>query len=150
VVHNTRPAAATKLGIDASLRTGRPRLIHAAIVGFGNVGPYAGRPAYDHVLQALSGFAARQAVGGEPSLIRQGVIDKATGYLAAQAITAALFERTNTGVGQALEVCMLDLAVAMLWPDGMMNHTMIDPDPALVRPSIARGFRVTATADGHL
>src|SRR6476660_9561565 len=60
VVHNFRPAVAEHLHLDAEhTRAGRPRLIHVAIDGFGPAGPYAGRPAYDHVIQALAGYAAK-------------------------------------------------------------------------------------------
>jgi crotonobetainyl-CoA:carnitine CoA-transferase CaiB-like acyl-CoA transferase len=150
VVHNFRPAAAARLGIDAAALTpGRPELIHVSIVGFGSDGPYGGRPAYDHVIQALAGFAAIQSVGSEPpALVRQGIIDKVTAYHVAQAVTAALFERIRTGQGRAIEVCMLDVAVATLWPDGMMNHTILAPDDTLT--PISRSFRVTPTADGFI
>ena len=151
VIHNLRSAAAVRLGLDAgTARRGRPSLVHATIDGFGREGPYGGRPAYDHVIQALSGFAARQIdpKRGEPSLIRQGIVDKLTGQAAAQAVTAALFERASTGNGQTVEVCMLDVAVSVLWPDGMMNHTMIEPDTVL--PSVSHSFRLTPTSDGHI
>jgi crotonobetainyl-CoA:carnitine CoA-transferase CaiB-like acyl-CoA transferase len=152
VIHNLRASVAKRLEIDASrVREGRPRLIYLSIGGFGAEGPYGGRPAYDHVIQALSGFASRQAdpATNEPSLLRQGAIDKATGLTAAQAITAALFERSKTGEGQVIEVNMLDVAVSFLWPDGMMNHTLVEPEgqPA---PDIARSFRLSPTSDGHV
>ena len=62
-------------------------------------GPLADAPAYDHVVQALSGFAALQSEGSEPAMVRQGVIDKATAYTAAQAVTAGLLARATSGVG---------------------------------------------------
>lgn len=151
VVQNYRPGVAAKLGLDAGpVKQGRPGLVYAEIMGFGQTGPYAGRPAYDHVIQALSGFAAIQADprDGEPTLVRQGIIDKLTGQTAAQAVTAALVERARTGVGRVIEVRMLDVALSILWPDGMMNHTMVDP-PA-VQPSLVGSFRLTPTRDGHV
>jgi len=153
MIHNFRPSAAMKLGLDAAhVRAGRPSLIYLAIDGFGLNGPYGDRPAYDHVIQALSGFADRQAdpKSNVPGLVRQGAIDKATGLTAAQAVTAALFERTRTGVGQAIEVHMLDVAVSFLWPDGMMAHTMLDPSLGWQRPDIGKSFRLTKTRDGYL
>jgi crotonobetainyl-CoA:carnitine CoA-transferase CaiB-like acyl-CoA transferase len=151
VVHNFRRAVAERLGLDAEhTRGGRPRLIHVAVDGFGPDGPYAGRPAYDHVIQALAGYAAKQAdrETGEPALIRNGVVDKATAWTAAQAISAALYERAMTGEGQALEISMLDAAVAFLWPDGMMNQTQVDTRPDL--PDLTGSFRLTPTKDGHI
>ena len=151
VVHNFRRAVAERLRLDAEhTRAGRPRLIHVAVDGFGPDGPYAGRPAYDHVIQALAGYAAKQAdrETGEPALIRNGVVDKATAWTAAQAISAALYERAMTGDGQALAISMLDAAVAFLWPDGMMNQTQVDTQPD--RPDITSSFRLTPTNDGHI
>jgi crotonobetainyl-CoA:carnitine CoA-transferase CaiB-like acyl-CoA transferase len=101
------------------------------------------------VVQALSGFVAIQtAGGGEPSMVRHGVIDKATALQLAQAVTAALFRRERTGEGSRVDVSMLDAAVAFLWPDGMMDHTV--DDPAIVLPPTSRSFRVSPTADGQV
>ena len=151
MVQNYRPGVAANLGLDAErVKAGRPGLVYAEITGFGSTGPYAGRPAYDHVIQALSGFAAIQAdpKGGQPTLVRQGIIDKLTGMTAAQGVTAALLERARTGIGRAIEVRMLDAALAVLWPDGMMNNTIVDPPEVL--PSVVGSFRLTPTQDGYL
>jgi crotonobetainyl-CoA:carnitine CoA-transferase CaiB-like acyl-CoA transferase len=151
-LHNFRSSVAERLRLESKdVRGPRPTLIYVAIGGFGPDGPYGGRPAYDHVIQALSGFAARQSdlKTGEPNLVRQGVIDKTTGIMAAQAVTAALFERTRTGVGREINIQMLDVAVSFLWPDGMMNLTMLDP-PSDVQPDISKSFRLSVTKDGHV
>ena len=152
VIHAYRPQAAQKLHIDeAAVRTAaRPRLIYVAIVGFGTTGPLAGRAVYDHVVQALSGIAALQSdpSTNTPTLLRQGVIDKTTGHVAAQSITAALLRRATTGVGQAISITMLDVALNFLWPDGMMNNTAFSvTDP---RPPAANTYRLTPTADGFI
>ena len=81
-------------------------------------------------------------------MVRHGVIDKATAYSTAQAITAALLARTRTGVGARIDVSMLDVALAFVWPDGMMNHTCVEPDEVL--PPVHRSFKLTPTADGHV
>jgi crotonobetainyl-CoA:carnitine CoA-transferase CaiB-like acyl-CoA transferase len=151
VVHNYRRSVAERLGLDAAqVRAGRPRLIHVAVDGFGPAGPYAGRPAYDHVIQALTGYAAKQAdrETGEPVLVRNGVVDKATAWTVAQAISAALYAQATTGEGQAIEISMVDAAVAFLWPDGMMNQTQVGTAPDL--PDIAGSFRLTPTSDGYI
>lgn len=151
VVHSVRPEAARRLGIDAaSVRRGRPRVIHAAIVGFGTSGPLAEQPVYDHVVQALSGMAdlQREGAGDAPHLIRHGLIDKSTGYVLAQSVCAALFQRERTGVGATLEISMLDVAVSFLWPDGMMDRTALHPELRL--PTVAQTFRLTPTADGFV
>jgi crotonobetainyl-CoA:carnitine CoA-transferase CaiB-like acyl-CoA transferase len=152
VLHNFRASVAERLHLDGpDVREGRPSLIYVGIGGFGSEGPYGGRPAYDHVIQALSGFAARQSdlKTGEPNLVRQGVVDKMTGIMAAQAVTAALFERTRTGVGREIDIQMLDAAVSFLWPDGMMNLTMVDPSDD-AQPDISKSFRLSTTKDGHV
>ncbi|TML17924.1 MAG: CoA transferase [Actinobacteria bacterium] len=152
VIHAYRPQAAEKLRIhEAAVRTpARARLVYVEIVGFGKTGPLAGRAVYDHVVQALSGFAALQSdpSTNTPMLIRQGVIDKATGHVAAQSITAALLRRAATGVGQSISITMLDVALNFLWPDGMMNNTAFSvTDP---RPPAANTYRLTPTADGFI
>jgi crotonobetainyl-CoA:carnitine CoA-transferase CaiB-like acyl-CoA transferase len=151
VVQNYRPGVAARLGLDAeSVRRERRQVIHASITGYGATGPYARWPAYDHVIQALSGFAAAQAAATDdgPRLVRHGIIDKLTGQATAQAISAALFDRTRTGVGVAIEVRMLDVAVATLWPDGMANHTVTHPEE--LQPTGAHTYRLTPTLDGHI
>jgi crotonobetainyl-CoA:carnitine CoA-transferase CaiB-like acyl-CoA transferase len=142
---NFRPGVIERLGLDAgSLMAANPRLIYASISGFGLSGPLADAPAYDHVVQALSGYAAIQSAGGEPAMVRHGVIDKATALTLAQAVTAALLQRERTRI----DVSMLDVAIAFLWPDGMMDHTVDEPSSVL--PPTSRSFRVTPTADGQV
>jgi crotonobetainyl-CoA:carnitine CoA-transferase CaiB-like acyl-CoA transferase len=150
-VENYRAGAITAMGLGPEvLRERDPRLVYASITGFGHCGPYGDLPAYDHVIQALSGVAARQASrNGGPDLIRQGGIDKVSGLWLAQSVTAALLRRTRTGEGATVEVCMLEAAIAWLWPDGMMNHTLLGED-ARVLQDVAASFRLTPTLDGHI
>src|SRR5690242_3782985 len=103
---NFRPGVVERRGLGADvLMAANPRLVYASISGFGTTGPLADAPAYDHVVQALSGYAAIQSAGGgEPSMVRHGVIDKATAYALAQAVTAALFQRERTGRGTRIDV----------------------------------------------
>jgi len=146
---NFKTGVADRLGVGpAAVRAVNDHLVYLSISGFGPDGPLGDAPAYDHVVQALSGFAALQSESAEPAMVRHGVIDKATAYSAAQAVTAALLQRIRTGTGALIEVSMLDVAVAFLWPDGMMNHTVIDPERLL--PPVHRSFKLTPTADGHV
>jgi len=147
-VQNFRPGVTERLGLGPDeLTAANPRLIYASISGFGREGPLAAAPAYDHVVQALSGFAALQTdQNGSAALVHQGAIDKATAYSTAQAITAALLTRERTGEATRIDVSMLDVALAFVWPDGMMNNTIIDPDSVL--PPVSRSFRATPTKDG--
>jgi len=147
---NFRPGVVERLGLGPDVvMAANPALVYASISGFGDTGPLASAPAYDHVVQALSGFAALQSEGvADAAMVRHGVIDKATAYSTAQAITAALFARTRTGIGARVDVSMLDVALAFMWPDGMMNHTCVEPDEVL--PPVHRSFKLTPTADGHV
>ena len=148
-VQNFRPGVVERLGLGSDVVMGaNDRLIYGSISGFGLDGPLATEPAYDHVVQALSGFAALQAAGGEPDLVRQGVIDKASAYTLAQAITAALLQRATTGRGARIDVSMLDVALAFMWPDGMMNNTCVGDVDLL--PPVSRSFRTSPTADGFV
>jgi crotonobetainyl-CoA:carnitine CoA-transferase CaiB-like acyl-CoA transferase len=146
---NFKTGVADRLGVGhAAVRAANDRLVYLSISGFGPDGPLGDAPAYDHVIQALSGFAALQSESAEPAMVRHATIDKATAYSAAQAVTATLFQRATTGTGALVEVSMLDVAIAFLWPDGMMNHTVIDPEQVL--PPVHRSFKLTPTADGQV
>jgi crotonobetainyl-CoA:carnitine CoA-transferase CaiB-like acyl-CoA transferase len=148
-VQNFRPGVVERLGVGPDdVMARNPGLVYASISGFGRDGPRAAAPAYDHVVQALAGFCAQQGDEQAATMIRQGVIDKATSYTTAQAVTAALLARTRTGRGTRIDVSMLDVALAFLWPDAMMNHTALAPEQVL--PPVARSFRVTPTADGFI
>jgi len=150
-VQNLRPGVIERLGLGPDvLRATNPALVYVSINGYGRTGPLAALPAYDHVVQALSGIAAAQAdpKTGAAALVRHGIVDKATGYTVAQAVTAALFARSRTGTGTQVDVSMLDSALNFLWPDGMMNHTCLDD--VTVLPPIANSFRPTPTADGFV
>jgi crotonobetainyl-CoA:carnitine CoA-transferase CaiB-like acyl-CoA transferase len=151
VTQSFRPSAAKRLGIDAnSVTRGRPRLIHASIVGFGVSGSLTERPVYDHVIQALSGMAdlQRESPEDSPHMIRHGLVDKSTGYVFAQSICAALIERFRSDVGNVLEINMLDVAVSFLWPDAMMDRSALQPE--LRKPAVALTFRLTRTNDGYV
>jgi crotonobetainyl-CoA:carnitine CoA-transferase CaiB-like acyl-CoA transferase len=151
LVENFRPGVMPKLGFAADdLLREHPRLVYAAIRGFPSTSRFADAPAYDHVIQAMTGFGSNQAdlKTGTPVLVQQAVVDKVTGITAAQAITAALFQRERTGRGQFVEIPMLHAGVAFLWPDVTTNVTMGGEFDRL--PSQSRTFRLTACADGHL
>ncbi len=150
-VQNFRPGAVERMGIDeAALRPITPNLIYASINGFGEAGPYAQQPAYDPVIQALSGLASIQSdASGRPHLIRTIVPDKLTGLTAAQAITAALLARERTGAGQHVRLAMLDAMVSFLWPEGMARYTWVDMVDDDMRPARTRDL-IFETTDGYI
>lgn len=116
LIENFRPGAAARMGLDyKALAERNPRLIQCSISGFGQTGSYAGRPAYDAVIQAMSGFMSVTGdPGGAPLRCGVSIGDLVAGLYAVQAISAALFERERTGRGKALDVPMLDCLVSML------------------------------------
>jgi crotonobetainyl-CoA:carnitine CoA-transferase CaiB-like acyl-CoA transferase len=132
-IQNFRPGKAAKLGIGPEVVCElNPSIVYATITGFGDSGPLVHRPVYDFVVQAMIGVAdvQRDRASGRPQLMRTYIVDKATAYTAAQAITAALFarERDPQRRGQQLHVTMLDAGLGFFWPDGMMTHTYLERD----------------------
>ena len=131
-VQNFRPGVVDRIGVgEAELREIRPDMIYVSISGFGETGPYAQKPVYDPLVQALSGLASVQAGSDQqrPSLVRTILPDKLTGFAAAQAITAALFHRERTGEGQHIKLSMVDTVLAFLWGSDMGGHTFVGHEP---------------------
>src|SRR5690606_36736728 len=115
VVENFRPGVAGRIGLDIeSIRAELPRLIWASISGFGQDGPFQDRPAYDMIVQALSGVMSLTGEEGRPA-VRLGIPagDMVAGMYAAIAINAALTDRERGGKGRHIDVAMLDCQLAM-------------------------------------
>jgi crotonobetainyl-CoA:carnitine CoA-transferase CaiB-like acyl-CoA transferase len=130
-VQNFRPGVAERMGLgEAAVRAVAPRIIYVSINGFGETGPYAQKPVYDPLIQAVSGLATIQAGSDteRPRLVRTILPDKLTAYNAAQAITAALLARERTGAGQHIRLSMLDAVIAFLWASDMGSQTFVDAD----------------------
>ncbi len=150
LVHNYRDGVMRRLNLGSDrLRETNPRLIYAAITGFGKEGAMSHDPAYDHVIQALTGYTGVQSEGDVPQFMKTLVGDKITAYTVAQGITAALLARASTGVGQHIDLSMLQACLFFLWPDGMMRQTLLADDVTDFAP-MADYYRVTATADGYI
>jgi crotonobetainyl-CoA:carnitine CoA-transferase CaiB-like acyl-CoA transferase len=151
-VQNWRPGAAERLRVgEDDLRKINPNLIYASVTGFGDEGPYANRRGYDPIFQTLTGYVAAQ-INPEipvPDLVRNALVDKATSYTLAQAITAALFARERGAPGQHVRVAMLDVGLAFFWPDGMLRHSLIGDDVAnFVVPG--ERYQLMPTRDGQI
>ena len=135
-VQNFRPGVTARLGIDEpQLRTVNSGLIYVSMSGWGESGPYAHKPVYDPIIQALSGLASVQAGSDQarPRLIRTILPDKLTGITAAQAVTAALVARGRTGQGQHVRVSMLDAVVAFMWSSDMGGRTFVGKEVSSAR-----------------
>jgi len=108
-IQNFRPGAAERLNVgEERLRKINPGLIYCSISGFGPTGPAAGRPAYDSVAQAASGFLGLLINPENPRVVGPALADSITGFYAAYGILGALHERNSTGVGRKVEVSMLE------------------------------------------
>ena len=115
-IENFTPGTAQRLGLGyAALVAANPRLVYCSISGYGQDGPFSQRPAYDHVIQAMSGVMS--VTGTEetvPNRIGPPMIDYITGIYAAFAVLAALRERERSGAAQHVDVAMLDCAIAAM------------------------------------
>jgi CoA:oxalate CoA-transferase len=116
VIEAFRPGVAKKLGADyETLKAVNTGIVYCSISGFGQDGPYATRPAYDMIVQALSGaMSLTGEIGGRPVRSGTPIGDLNAGQSAATAILAALWERERSGAGQAIDISMLDVQIAML------------------------------------
>ena len=152
VVQNFRPGVAERLGIDYTTLSARnPRLVYLAITGFGPEGPYVSQPAYDTVIQGLTGHMPTQGAGQAPSLIRSLVADKTSALTGVYGVLAALLARERgDGRGQMVDVAMLDAFAAFMLPDALLRETFLPSDEWESLPDIAMVHRTWETADGHV
>jgi CoA:oxalate CoA-transferase len=116
LIENYRGGTMEKLGYGwESLKDKYPRLIYAAVSGFGHTGPYATRPAYDMVVQAMGGIMSLTGhPGGPPTRVGTSVGDLTAALFGTVGIASALYDREKTGRGQKVDVGMLDCQVAIL------------------------------------
>jgi crotonobetainyl-CoA:carnitine CoA-transferase CaiB-like acyl-CoA transferase len=152
LVQNFRPGAADGMGLGfEAIKAVNPTIVYASISGFGETGPYAKKRVYDPIIQALSGITDIQADSavGRPRMMRTVIPDKTTALTAAQAITAALLQRERTGRGQHIKLAMLDAMIAFLWPEGMVNLTLVDEEQDLRLGQLAQDL-VFKTTDSYI
>ena len=135
-VQNFRPGVMARLGIDEpDLRAVRQDIVYVSMSGWGEKGPFAQKPVYDPIIQALSGLATVQAGSDEarPRLIRTILPDKLTGITTAQAVSSALLARERTGQGQHVRVSMLDSIIAFMWSSDMGGQTFVGKEVSTQR-----------------
>ncbi|MGW0707917.1 CaiB/BaiF CoA transferase family protein [Streptomyces sp. NPDC002643] len=127
-VQNLAPGAAERLGLGAeALRALNPRLIHVSISGYGGDGPYAGKKAYDLLVQCEAGLVSITGTPDEPSKVGISIADIASGMYAYSGILSALIQRGRTGEGVEIEISMLEaLAEWMGYP---LNYAMYGGTP---------------------
>ena len=152
LVQNFRPGTMERLGLGPDeLRQRHPRLIYVSISGVGDTGPYVKKRVYDPIIQGLSGFAdiQSQPVTNRPQMIRTIVCDKTTAIFTAQAVSSALYAREKTGKGDHIQVAMLDAMISYLWPEGMMQYTVVGAEADSADPK-DRPDLVFKTSDGYI
>lgn len=152
-VSNVRPEGLARAGLDhASLSKSNPRLIHCQILAFGRDGRYYNRPAYDPVIQSLSGVAGTIArATGEPRFVPMVMSDHTSGLIAAQCIGFALYRREKTGKGEAIDVPMLENMASFVSSEHLGAATFDPPvgptgDGRLLSPN----YRPVPTKDGYV
>ena len=152
-MHSMRPQKLAALGIDPDTLTALfPRLVYAGLHGFTQGGPYAGRPAYDDVIQGMSGLSAlMEQQGGEARYLPTIAADKTCALVAAQAILAALFQRERTGRGCFVEIPMFETMVAFNLVEHLYGRHFEPPLGDAGYPRVLAPWRRPwRTADGHI
>ena len=150
-IQNFRPGAASRMGADyETLKAINPRLVYVSISGFGQDGPYAHRPSYDSVTQALSGFLGVATDPRNPRLLGPAMADAMTGIYSAMGAMAALIERGRTGKGKLLEISMLEAMMHFAVEPFTGYFALGDIPTALDRPRLAQAFILTCKDGRHL
>ena len=152
-LHSIRPQAIGRLGFGHYNVLARdPRMVYAGVHGFRMDGPYHGRPAYDDVIQGLSGSADLMArLVDEPRYMPTIMADKTCGLVTVNAILAALYEREQSGEGQFVEIPMLETMVAFNMADHIFGHAFEPPEgPMGYSRVLTPSRRPYKTLDGYI
>lgn len=152
-IWNMRPPAMARLGLGyEEVRQVNPRIIYCGMFGFGQDGRYRDKPAYDSIIQGSAGIAAlHHRVTGQPRYLPMVIADRTVGLIAVQMILMALYQRTRTGEGQAIEIPMFENIVKAVLEEHMYLKTFDPPlgpsgDPRLLDAEA----RPLATRDGWI
>ena len=153
LVENFRPGTMEKLGFGwEDLQPRFPRLIYAAVSGFGHTGPYSHRPAYDIVVQGMGGIMSLTGQpGGEPARVGTSLGDIVAGLFTTVGINAALASRDSSGLGTKIDVSMLDSQVAIL-ENAIARYAATGsvPGPLGTRHPSITPFAAFAAKDAHV
>jgi crotonobetainyl-CoA:carnitine CoA-transferase CaiB-like acyl-CoA transferase len=152
LVFNIRPQSMRRLGLGFDqLQASNPRLIYCGVYGYAEQGSYAGRPAFDDIIQAIGGLASLQGRDQEPGFVTSIIADKIAGLTATHAILAALYERSQSGSGQAIEVPMFETMVAFNLLEHMGEATFGQANPSMgYARAISPHRRPYPTKDGYI
>ena len=153
VIENFKVGGLEKYGLDyASLHKINPRLVYCSITGFGQTGPYAHRAGYDFIIQGMAGLmSVTGEPDGQPQKVGVAVTDVFTGVYAATAILAALLQRNTTGLGQHIDMALMDVATSIM-ANQSMNYLVSGKAPGKMgnaHPNLAP-YAVFDCADGWI
>nr|WP_201764710.1 CoA transferase [Halomonas titanicae] len=154
-IHNLRTDAIERLGLGyEAVKRLRDDIIYVHCSGFGTEGPYAGRAAYDDIIQAASGAASllpRTDDNPAPRFLPMAMADKVSGLHGVYAVLAALFHRQRTGAGQHVEVPMFESFTHFLLQEHMYGRTFLPPNETAGYPRQLDPHRQPMqTADGYI
>src|SRR5215475_2477786 len=153
-VTTVRPQAMRRLGLDyENLRELNPRLIYCGAYGFSEEGPYAGRPAFDDVIQAMCGMASLQGENDPngPRYVNTIFADKTIGCVVAYAVAMALYERERSGRGQAIEVPMFETMVSFTLIEHLAGETFCPASESMGYERVLSEYRKPyRTKDGYI
>ena len=150
---NIRPQALARLGLDYdAVKQHNPSIVYLSMVGYGSGGRYAGRPAYDDLIQAASGIPMLlQRSTGQPRFIPMAAIDRIVGSAAANALLAGLLAAARTGIGQHIEVPMFETMAQFVLSEHMHGCTFDPPTgPAGYPRTLSQHRRPYQTKDGFI
>lgn len=154
LMHNIRPQKMEKLGLSyETVKEINPRLIYAGLYGFSTKGRYSGQPAYDDIVQGLSGIPdIIKKQTGKPSYIPQIMADKASGLIAVNAILAALYQRSQINEGQKIVIPMFEATVSFSLLEHYYDQHLIDlpQDKQGYERVISDSRRPYSTTDGYV
>jgi crotonobetainyl-CoA:carnitine CoA-transferase CaiB-like acyl-CoA transferase len=153
VVENFRPGVTRRLGVDYATLSGlNSRLIYASISGFGQTGPYADRPGYDLIAQAMSGIMSVTGEGGgEPAKAGVPITDMSAGLFCAVGILAACIAREQTGRGQYIDTSLYEAGLALsVWETAELWATGQIPQPLGSAHRMSAPYQALRTRDGHI
>ena len=154
LVYNRRPQSMVRLGLSyEAVSEKNPRIIYAGLYGFGEDGPYAGKPAFDDLIQGATAipWLSHMAYGSEPTYVPTAISDRGVALWAVGQITAALYHQSRHGTGQKLELPMFEMMASFVLADHLGGASF---EPPIGPPGYPRMLvpnrRPFQTSDGYI
>lgn len=149
VIQNVRPGVMDRLGVGfAAVKARNPRIVYCSIAGYGFTGPHVNKPAYDPIIQGMAGVMESQRTGGKPRVVKNILADKVTAMTATIAILAALHGAKTEGIGQHVQLAMIDAVAYYMMGDTLGSNTFLPHKPG--RGAVKGSSDPIQTADGFV